>query len=114
MDLKGKSAVVTGAASGIGKATAEALAAAGAHVFLGDIAEAQGAEAAAAIRKGGQLADFVRLDVTDLASVEAIDIVAGYDEGIWLLREDEFLRSVFEKLDTTGCDLPPGILGGAS
>ncbi|MDF1564564.1 MAG: GTPase domain-containing protein [Deltaproteobacteria bacterium] len=30
------------------------------------------------------------------------------------LREDEFLRSVFEKLDTTGCDLPPEILGGES
>lgn len=71
MELKGKTAVVTGAASGIGKATAEVLAAAGAHVFLGDIAEAQGAEAAAAIRKSGQLADFARLDVTDLASVEA-------------------------------------------
>ena len=28
----------------------------------------------------------------DLAPVEAVDIVAGYDGGIWLLREDEFLR----------------------
>jgi hypothetical protein len=30
--------------------------------------------------------------VRDLASVEAADIVAGYDGGIWLLREDGFLR----------------------
>jgi len=71
MELKGKTAVVTGAASGIGEATAEALAAAGAYVLLGDIAEAKGSEVAAAIRAKGQQADFVRLDVTDLASVEA-------------------------------------------
>jgi len=71
MDLKGKTAVVTGAASGIGAATAEALAAAGAYVLMGDIAEAKGAEVAAAIRAKGQQADFARLDVTDLASVEA-------------------------------------------
>jgi hypothetical protein len=30
--------------------------------------------------------------VRDLASVEAVDVVAGYDDGIWLLREDELLR----------------------
>jgi 2-hydroxycyclohexanecarboxyl-CoA dehydrogenase len=70
MRLEGKTAVVTGAASGIGRATAGVLAAAGAHVLLGDIAEQQGAEAAAAICKQGGAADFIRLDVTDLASIE--------------------------------------------
>lgn len=71
MRLDGKTAVVTGAASGIGRATAETLAQAGAHVLLGDIAEQGGADAAAAIRAKGQAADFIRLDVTDLASIEA-------------------------------------------
>ena len=71
MRLDGKTAVVTGAASGIGRATADVLAAAGAHVLLGDIAEDKGAEAAAAIRGKGQGADFIRLDVTNLDSVEA-------------------------------------------
>jgi 2-hydroxycyclohexanecarboxyl-CoA dehydrogenase len=71
MRLDGKTAVVTGAASGIGRATAEAIAGAGAFVLLGDINEGQGAEAAAAIRARGGGAEFARLDVTDLASIEA-------------------------------------------
>ena len=71
MRLDGKTAVVTGAASGIGRATAEALADAGAHVLLGDITEDRGAEAAAAIRGKGKGADFIRMDGTDLGSIEA-------------------------------------------
>jgi 2-hydroxycyclohexanecarboxyl-CoA dehydrogenase len=71
MRIERKTAVITGAASGIGRATAEALAAAGAHVVLGDIAEDKGKQAAEAIRASGADADFVRLDVTDLASIEA-------------------------------------------
>ncbi len=71
MKLHGKTAVVTGAASGIGRATADALAAAGAHVMLGDVNLEGGEAAAAAIRARGQGADFLRLDVTDAASIEA-------------------------------------------
>src|SRR3990172_11289499 len=71
MRLGGKTAVVTGAASGMGRATAQGLAEAGAHVLLGDIATDAGEQAAAAIRSEGRGADFLRLDVTNLESIEA-------------------------------------------
>lgn len=71
MRLDGKTAVVSGAASGIGRATAEALAAAGAYVVIGDIAVDAGETAAAAIRARGDRADYIRLDVTDPDSIAA-------------------------------------------
>jgi 2-hydroxycyclohexanecarboxyl-CoA dehydrogenase len=71
MQLKGKTAIVTGAASGIGRATAHKLAQAGAYVLLGDIAEEGGKAAVAEIRAEGGKADFIRLDVTDPESIAA-------------------------------------------
>jgi hypothetical protein len=58
----GLSVAITGAARGIGRATAERFARAGAHVALGDLDEAEAIEAAAAIGAG---AIGVALDVTD-------------------------------------------------
>jgi 2-hydroxycyclohexanecarboxyl-CoA dehydrogenase len=69
MNLNGKTAVVTGAASGIGLATAQTLAQAGAYVLLGDIAEQAGEQVAQGIRAGGGSADFITLDVTDPDSI---------------------------------------------
>lgn len=71
MRLDGKTAVVTGAASGIGRATAEAFARAGARVALGDINEEGGDAVAGAICVQGGVAEYIRLDVTDPRSVDA-------------------------------------------
>lgn len=73
-------AVVTGAGSGIGQATAHALAAEGATVIVADINVESGQATANAIRDKGGKADFFKLDVTNEASVEqfATDVQAKY------------------------------------
>ena len=71
MDLSNAVALVTGGASGLGRATAEGLVAAGAKVVLVDLPSSPGAETASEI---GDAARFVPADVTDPAAVqEAID-----------------------------------------
>ena len=70
MSFKDKIAVVTGAASGIGQATAEALADAGATVIVGDVNQEKGEAVAAAIRAKGQKAQFLAVDVTEEASIK--------------------------------------------
>ena len=69
--LDGKSALVTGAARGIGAAIAEALASSGASVLVSDVAEGAGQETVARIRKAGGKAEFQRHDVTSEPQWEA-------------------------------------------
>ena len=70
-DLAGRVALVTGAASGIGRACALTLAAAGAHVFVSDIDEPGAEEVAGRIRHSGDAADALCLDVTDQLAVDS-------------------------------------------
>ena len=69
MKLGGKVALIIGAASGIGRASAEACAAEGALVVLADLDETTAKETAAAISSGGGSASSVHVDATDEESV---------------------------------------------
>ena len=71
MDLQDQLAVVTGAASGIGRATAHALGAQGAHVVVADIDHEGGEKTVAALREHGARAEYVPVDMTDAASIGA-------------------------------------------
>ncbi|MBX2892731.1 MAG: SDR family oxidoreductase [Saprospiraceae bacterium] len=70
--MKGKSVIVTGAASGIGQATAELFAREGARVVVSDIHEAQGQSVAARIRAKGGDAMFVHADVSKPVDMEKL------------------------------------------
>ncbi len=63
--------IVTGAAGGIGSATASLLAEAGAHLVISDISE-KGGEIASAIVKNGGRCVFVKADVGEEADAEAL------------------------------------------
>jgi len=71
-DLTGRAAVVTGGASGIGRATAEVLAGAGAGVVVADVASDGAQEVARGIEEAGGKAVAHRVDVTSKADVEAM------------------------------------------
>jgi NAD(P)-dependent dehydrogenase (short-subunit alcohol dehydrogenase family) len=68
--MKGKVAIVTGGALGIGRADSLTLAREGARVAVCDIDDAAGEEVVAEIRKKGGAADFWHMDVTDEKEIE--------------------------------------------
>ena len=72
MEIDGINAVVTGAASGIGRATAVELARRGADVVVADVHQPRLAETVAEIETTGQRALAVRCDVTSDADVDAL------------------------------------------
>jgi NAD(P)-dependent dehydrogenase (short-subunit alcohol dehydrogenase family) len=69
--LKDRVAVVTGGAQAIGLACVEALSEAGAHVYIADRNPKAAQEAQAAMRAKGYETDFIEVDVTNSAQVDA-------------------------------------------
>ena len=70
--LTGRVAIVTGAASGIGKATAHRLANEGASVIVTDVNDDAGEEVAARLRDQGATAEYLHLDVTEPSEWQSV------------------------------------------
>lgn len=69
MDLKGKAAIVTGAAGGIGRGIALKLGSLGASVAVADLKAEAGQETVSLLEKEGAAGLFLKTDITDLAQV---------------------------------------------
>jgi 2-keto-3-deoxy-L-fuconate dehydrogenase len=100
--LTNKSALVTGAGSGIGAAIAETFARAGAHVFVTDINLAAATETAGRIAEAGGSAAPLTLDVRDERACEAIAARTGTVD---ILANNAGVGHVGTVLTTAGADL---------
>ncbi len=100
--LAGRTAVVTGASSGIGRAISAALGGAGAHVFLAGRTRAAMEETAKAIEEAGGRAAVTVADLRDVAQVQ--DLVAG------AVRETGRLDVM---VNNAGLSYPTGIAEGS-
>lgn len=79
--LEGRFALVTGAGSGIGRATARRLAVEGAMVVVSDISDSGGLETVALVESEGGAAEYAHLDVTVEAEWEVVAADVGQRHG---------------------------------
>ena len=104
--LAGKTALVTGAGSGIGAAIAQVMAASGAHVFATDRDPDTARATAARIAETGGRAEAMTLDVADEAAcAAAADAVAGATGGLDVLVNNAGVGHVGTLVTTSGADL---------
>lgn len=80
-DLKGKTAIVTGASSGIGMAIAKALARSGAHTFLAGRTKSRLDAAVAALKDEGHAAAAITFDARNVKSVQGLVATAEKETG---------------------------------
>jgi NAD(P)-dependent dehydrogenase (short-subunit alcohol dehydrogenase family) len=106
-NLTGRVAVITGAGSGIGAATAQRFAAAGARVYVADRDSASGESVAMAIRVAGGWAKFIAVDVADEASCRSVAtrVLEANDNRCDILVNNAGIGHVGTVLTTTGGDL---------
>ncbi|WP_018601612.1 SDR family oxidoreductase [Mycobacterium sp. 155] len=81
MQIEDRVAIVTGAGSGIGRAVARVLSAAGTRVVVGDIDETGAAETAALVRDSGGSAVATRADAAATADIESLVALAEAEFG---------------------------------
>ncbi|MCC5950241.1 MAG: SDR family oxidoreductase [Nitriliruptoraceae bacterium] len=95
---EGRTVVITGAGSGIGRACAQRFAAEGAHVLVADVDEAAGERTVAAIADVGGSARAVPTDVSEPSQLERLRDAAVADTGrihVWM---NNAFRSVFKPI----------------
>ena len=103
-ELSGKTALVTGAGSGIGEGTAHALADAGMNVVVADINEETAAKVAADLRDKGTTAVPLAVDVADRASVDTLAERAYREFGAVHVLHNNAGVGIFARLDETSDD----------
>ena len=106
MRLDGKVAIISGAASGMGAATARRFAKEGAKVVIADVLEEEGRRVAAEITLASGTAEFMRLDVTNEGDwKQVVDVtVRKYDKANILVNNAGISGSATsDMLDTDTC-----------
>ena len=104
--LDNKTALVTGAGSGIGEAIAHTLARQGAHVYVADRDAANGQRVAEEIGRDKTQAEFVALDVTDEAALAAIaERLHAAHGGLDILVNNAGIGHVGTVVTTAGADM---------
>ena len=104
-NLKGKSAVVTGAGSGIGRAIAIALAKQGAHVDVLEINDKASIETVNLIRSEGGQAELISCNVTDHDQVQSVfEHIGNSHNGLDCLINNAGIAHVGNIMDTSEAD----------